>query len=260
MNTKTEQYSLWKIMGIWLAAGAPMWILGWVAYPSMSNGLSPVDAGLLRIKLLTLGLVWQFILSMLILYREEGNIRFETIRHRFWLNHPVSQKTGDVQKSLWWWLIPLFILVAFIELGLGSVLTDVWLKIFPFFAEPPGYSFDTVFTPEARAQFVGDWGLLGLFFPLVIFNTFLGEELLFRGVLLPKMEGVFGKWDWVANAILFTFYHLHQPWGILAGIPVDLVFAYSAKRFRSNWFPIILHSTQSVFFLILVLGIILGLG
>ena len=260
MNTTTEQYSLWKIMGIWLAAGAPMWILGWVAYPAMSTGLSPVDAGLLRIKLLTLGLVWQFVLSMLILYREMGNIRFETIRRRFWLNHPISPKTGEVQKRLWWWLLPLIVLVVLLEFGLSGILTDVWLKMFPFFAEPAGYSFDSVFTPEISSQFKGNWGLVGLFLALAIFNTFLGEEFLFRGVLLPKMEGVFGKWDWVANGILFAFYHLHQPWGILGGLPVDLVFAYSGKRFHSNWFPIILHSGQSVFFLILILGIVLGLG
>jgi len=117
-----------------------------------------------------------------------------------------------------------------------------------------------MFTPELRAQWVGAWDLLGLFFVLALFNTFLGEELLFRGVLLPKMEGVFGKWDWVANGVVFPFYHLHQPWGILATLPAELIFAYSGKRFRSNWFPIILHSVQSIFFLFLILGLVLGLA
>jgi len=72
------------------------------------------------------------------------------------------------------------------------------------------------------------------------------------------MEGVFGKWDWVANGILFSFYHLHQPWGILATLPADLIFAYSGKHFHSNWFPIILHSGQSILMLFLVLGLVLG--
>jgi hypothetical protein len=26
-----RQYTLWQILGIWLAVGAPMWMLGWVA-------------------------------------------------------------------------------------------------------------------------------------------------------------------------------------------------------------------------------------
>lgn len=257
---KKDQYTLWQILGIWLAAGAPMWLLGWVAYPAMSAGLPPVDAGLLRMKLLTVGLIWQFVLAMIILYREEGNIRLSTISRRFWLNHPVSAKTGETKKALWWWIIPLILLVASLEMGLRSVLVNLWTTIIPFFAEPKGYDASVLFSPELRAQWVGAWNWLGLTFALAIFNTFLGEEFIFRGVLLPKMEGVFGRWDWVANGVLFSFYHLHQPWGILATLPADLIFAYSGKRFHSNWFPIILHSGQSVFFLVLILGLVLGLA
>ncbi|HEY5730780.1 MAG TPA: CPBP family intramembrane glutamic endopeptidase [Anaerolineales bacterium] len=255
-----NQYTLWQILGIWLAAGAPMWLLGWVAYPSLSVGLPSVVAGLLRIKLLTIGLAWQFVLAMIILHREEGDIRLSTISRRFWLNHPVSARTGKTNKTLWWWIIPLILLVVSLELGLRPMLVNLWTDIFPFFAEPAGYDASALFAPELRAQWVGAWGWLGLSFALVVFNTFLGEEFLFRGVLLPKMEGVFGKWDWVANGLLFSFYHLHQPWGILAIIPGDLVFAYSGKRFRSNWFPIILHSVQGVFILFLILGLVLGLA
>jgi uncharacterized protein len=112
----------------------------------------------------------------------------------------------------------------------------------------------------ADPQFAGQWWILGIALGSFALNYFLGEEFLFRGVLLPKMEGVFGTGDWVANGVLFSFYHLHQPWGILATLPADLIFAYSGKRFRSNWFPIILHSGQSVFFLFLILGLVLGLA
>jgi membrane protease YdiL (CAAX protease family) len=255
-----DQYKLWQILGIWLAAGAPMWLLGWVAYPAMSAGLPPVDAGLLRMKLLTVGLIWQFVLAMIILYREEGDIRLSTLSRRFWLNHPVSAGTGETKKALWWWIIPLIALYAFLEMVLNPVLRDIWLKILPFFADPGGSSFETVFAPEVRAQWIGNWGFMGLFLASAVFNTFLGEELVFRGVLLPKMEGVFGRLDWVANGILFCLYHLHQPWGILATLPADLVLAHSGKRFRSNWFPIILHSGQTVFVLFLILGLVLGLA
>src|SRR5215203_4416199 len=46
----------------------------------------------------------------------------------------------------------------------------------------------------------------------MIFNYILGEELIFRGVLLPRMAGVFGRWDWVANSVLFGLYHVHKIW------------------------------------------------
>jgi membrane protease YdiL (CAAX protease family) len=255
-----SQYSLWQILGIWLAAGAPMWILGWLVYPALSQNLAPVDGGLLRIKLLTLGLIWQFVLAMLILYREEGNIRIETIRRRFWLNGPISPKTGQRDNRLWWLLVPFLLLNIVQELGLAPFLNDLWTNLFPFLAEPEGYSPAILFAPELRALWIGAWNLLLLQVVLSIFNTFLGEEFLFRGVLLPRMRGVFGKWDWVANGVAFGLYHLHQPWGIPGSILHGLLLAFTGKRYQSNWFPIILHSGQSIYFIVLILGLVLGLA
>jgi CAAX protease family protein len=254
------QYTLGQIAGIWLAAGAPMWILGWMIYPALSQNLSAVDAGLLRMKLLTVGLIWQFVLSMLILYREEGNMRIETIRRRFRLNNPVSSKTGQKNNWLWWLLIPLMLLNVALELGLAPFLNDLWTKALPFLAEPQGYSPAVLFTPELRSLWIGAWNLLVLQVVISLFNTFLGEEFIFRGTLLPKMKGVFGRWDWVANGVLFGLYHLHQPWGLPGNILSGLLLAFTAKRYRSNWFPIILHSGQSVYFIFLILGLVLGLA
>jgi uncharacterized protein len=108
---------------------------------------------------------------------------------------------------------------------------------------------------------VGAWGFLALYAVNALFNTFLGEELLLRCVLLPRMRGGFGKWDWLANGVLFGVYHLHQPWGIPGNIvSATLLESYPARRFRSVWLAIIVHSGQSVYFLFLLLGLVLGLA
>jgi hypothetical protein len=61
--------------------------------------------------------------------------------------------------------------------------------------------------------------------------------------------------------VLFGFYHLYQPWGILGSIVAGvLLFALPAHRFRSTWMAVIVHSGQSVFFAFLILGIVLGLA
>ena len=64
----------------------------------------------------------------------------------------------------------------------------------------------------------------------------------------------------IANAVLFTLYHIHQPWTWLANLPYGLLLSFSGRYFRSNWFPIILHSGQTVFFLVIILGVVLGLA
>ena len=108
---------------------------------------------------------------------------------------------------------------------------------------------------------MGAWGVLAVFAVNAVFNTVLGEELLFRGVLLPKMQGVFGRWDWLANGVLFGLYHLHQPWVMLASMGRGaLLYALPAKRFHSTWMSVIVHSAQSVYFLFLILGLVLGLA
>jgi membrane protease YdiL (CAAX protease family) len=97
---------------------------------------------------------------------------------------------------------------------------------------------------------------LGLFFLLAVFNI-LGEEFICRGVLLPKMEGVFGKWDWVANGVLVGGYHWYQPWQIPGSIVVGIfALALPAERFRSTWMSIIIHSLQYVTMPFAILGVL----
>ena len=259
-----DQYSLAKILGIWAAAVLPMAILSWVVFPLMAPDfeLDPLGSSVTRLVLLTLGLIWLFVLSMIIVYREEGDLRWGTIRQRLWLNTPRDPKTGQPHRKLWLWLIPFIILGTAYGVFLTPLVDRLWGSIFPIFAEPPGYNFAAILeSAEILEQLVGAWWFFLLFFVSALFNTVLGEEFLFRGVLLPKMNGVFGKWDWVANGVLFGLYHLHQPWSILASI-IDgiFLFAVPARLYRSTWMAIIIHSLQSVFFLFLILGVVLGLA
>lgn len=256
------QYSPAQILGVWAAAALPMALLGWVANPLLAPYVDPAVGlrGTARFLVMTVGLMWQFALSLIIVYREAGNLRWPTIKERLWLNAPRDPKTGEPRRKLWLWLllfVPLFPALAF---TVGPVLSRLWVSIFPFLAEPQAYSVsEFMSSPETRARLVGAWWFFGLFVVLAVFNIF-GEEFLFRGVLLPRMSGVFGRWDWVANGVLFGCYHLHQPWGILGGsVDSALVFALPARLFRSTWMSVIVHAGQSVFFGVLILGLVLGL-
>jgi membrane protease YdiL (CAAX protease family) len=214
------------------------------------------------VALLTLGLIWLFVLSMIVVRQEEGNLGWATAKRRLRLVTPRNPRTGERRHRLWLWVVPAIVGIALLDAVLASTIDDLWVSILPFFAEPPGYSFGPVLeSPEILERLVGAWWFFALFVVFAVFNTFLGEELLFRGVLLPKMEGAFGRWSWVANGVLFGLFHLHQPWGIpTATIGGVLCESLPAWRFRSTWMSIIVHSAQSVFFMFLVLGIVLGLA
>jgi membrane protease YdiL (CAAX protease family) len=157
-------------------------------------------------------------------------------------------------------LIP-FILLLFVAFStISPILDRLWIAVFPFFEPPAGSNFGEILgSPEILAKLVGDWFFFGLFLVMAVFNI-AGEEFLFRGVLLPKMGGVFGKWDWVANGVLMGAYHWHQPFMILGGMVFSaFCFSFPARRFRSTWMSIIIHSMQFLLSLPMILAIVLGL-
>jgi membrane protease YdiL (CAAX protease family) len=243
-----QQYSLAKILGVWAAAAVPMALLAWVVAPLLSDQLSG-DESLTRALLigLTIGLIWQFVLVMILMRHELGTLRWARLREALWLRPPRDPGTGHVGGKTWWWAA-LFVLLAAV------------LQLVPSIPGPSSRDFaDFLTSDRGEAFFQGSWGWFAVIAVFVVFNTVIGEELLFRGVLLPRMKNAFGRADWVANGVLFAIYHLHQPWSMPSTI-VEGVFleAYPSRRFQSAWMGIIVHSLQSVFVLIIVFVLVVG--
>lgn len=250
-----SQYSLAKILGLWVAVSAPMGLLAWVVFPALKDNIS-MHSGIFLWVLMIAGLMWQVILSLAILYRETGTLNLGVIRYRTWRQQPRDLKTGQPRDKLWLWLIPVILLAAAFEFTASPALTRLWTSIFPFFAESPGRSLRSLMdTPE---QWVGAWYLLILWAFQFFGNYLLGEEFFWRSVLLPKMKGVFGKWDWLANAVLFGAAHWGMPWHIPSGIITGIIYTYPSRRFRCSWFGLIVHGVDGLFFLFIMLGLILG--
>jgi membrane protease YdiL (CAAX protease family) len=242
------QYRRRAILAVWAAAALPMAFLAWVAAPAVADRLSgdgnvPMAKALLL--LLTLGLAWQFVLVTVLVFREQGSLRWSVVRDALWLRSPRSPSTGRVGGRLWLILIPLTL--AF---GLEEVLPGL-----PF---PASHDMGTFVSSHAGQAFLhGAWGWFALIGLLSVLNTVLGEELLFRGFLLPRMNGAFGRGDWVANGVLFALYHLHMPWVIPTALLDTFILAYPTKRYRSAWIGIAVHSAQSLTILGVVLSLVL---
>ena len=244
----TKQYSLTKILAIWASVTVPMGVLAWVVGPAIIPHTS-LHPGLVHWMLMVVGMMWQFVVSLAVLRHELGGVHWLTLKRRIWLNLPRSPRTGKPRKVLFLWALP-----AFAANGLGAYLfarlDAVWTNWLPGFDEP-SYT-----NPQALAdpQFQGQWWILGIALTSMIFNYILGEELLFRGVLLPRMAGVFGRWDWVANTVLFGLYHVHKIWAWPSMIASSFGIAWAARRFRSFWMGVIVHGLEG-FFIVLVVAV-----
>lgn len=250
-----DQYTLWQILGIWASVALPMVLLAWVVAPAIIPH-SPLHPGITYWLLMITGMAWQFLVSLAIIYRELGTLRWSAIRQRTWLHTPRDPKTDQPNPRLFWWLLPALFFSALVNMGLAGYLDAPMTWLFP--ALQPAQYQDT--SQLAALDLKGQWWLLGFLLVSYIFNYFLGEEFIFRGVLLPKMQGGFGKYDWVANAVLFGLYHLHKPWSIPTNIVGSLAMTWPARRFRSNWMAIVVHGVEGFLTLPLVLAGILGLA
>jgi len=246
-TVEIPQYRRRAIVAVWAAAALPMAALAWLIAPAVADRLSGegnVPMAKALIACLTAGLVWQFVLVIVLVGREQRSLRWSTLREALWLRSPRSPRSGRIGGRVWLVLIPLS--VAF---GVEALI--------PSLPHADNRDFGTFVGSHAGHAFLhGAWGWFGLILLLFVFNTVLGEELLFRGFLLPRMNGAFGRRDWVANGLLFAAYHLHVPWVIPATLLDTFILAYPSKRYRSAWIGIAVHSTQSVLSAVLVLRLV----
>jgi uncharacterized protein len=246
-SVEIPQLRIRGIFAVWAAAALPMAALAWLVAPALADrfagtGIVPMMKAL--IVCLTAGLVWQFVLVAILVGREQRTLRWSTVRQALWLRSPRSPRSGRVGGRVWLIVIPL--ILAFVAAQ----------ELAPF-AAPENRKFATLVESDAGRAFLdGAWGWYALILALLAFTTVLGEELLFRGFLLPRMNGAFGRGDWVANGLLFTAYHLHVPWAMPATLLDTFTLAYPTKRYRSAWIGIAVHSSQSVFFALLILALV----
>jgi membrane protease YdiL (CAAX protease family) len=246
-DVRVPQLSRAAIAAIWAAAALPMAAMAWLVAPAIDgwfsgSGSVPMVKALLAS--LTLGLVWQFVLVTGLVWQEQRTLRWTTVRDALWLRSPRSPRSGRVGGRVWLVLLPL--MAAYYA-----------ATLVPALAVPTGRDFALFLESRAGQEFLsGNWTWFAAMVVMWTFNTVLGEELLFRGYLLPRMNGAFGRADWLANGVLFAVYHLHTPWVIPVALADAFVLAYPAKRLRSALIPIAVHSAQSIFLAVVVLTLV----
>jgi membrane protease YdiL (CAAX protease family) len=104
-------------------------------------------------------------------WREQGTLRWPVVREALWLRSPRDPNSGRRGGRVWLVLIPLFVLFY-----LEMFLPEPW--------KPENRDFAKFLDSDVGKQFLsGAWGWFAVIVVLSIFNTVLGEELLFRGLL-----------------------------------------------------------------------------
>jgi CAAX protease family protein len=158
--------------------------------------------------------------AALLLYRERRPKRQGSWDARLWLR---PMNGGD-----WLWTIVGIAAVAVLTGGIIGLLPDK-ATLRPSFMtlEPLG---------------PGRYWILGAWLPFFVLNI-VGEEFVWRGVVLPRQEVVFGGRAWLVNGILWLLFHAAFPWQVLLTlVPITLILPYVVQRRRSTWVGVVIHA------------------
>lgn len=247
----SKQYSLLKILMLWFLVTLPMGISRYLLYPWL-KGFDILNPSILYWLLMIVGMVWQFVLSLLVLKRELGKLTWLKLKQRLWLNPPISPKTGRTNHWLYLSIIPVMLYALFIGSPIFYGITDGFLALFPGLQPPPEILLESL----AASEFTGALYLIPIALVSSLFNYILGEELFFRGILLPKMRGAFRKYDWLANGILFSLYHVHKLHDLPIMLISSLFYAYPNSRYRSIFPTLILHGLEFIPVMVVIVMIV----
>ena len=162
----------------------------------------------------------------------------------------------------WAWTLGLVLATFAIQYAIGPVAA--WFSGVTFYQAPREFS--DFMAGMRRADFgfdlTGRWDVwLFITIGMLVFNI-CGEELWWRGVILPRQELVFGKWAWLVNGLLWDLFHFfyHTNLGSVVGyLAATVPLAYVAQRTRNTWPGIIAHFIGNIGLPIGILYKVLGL-
>jgi membrane protease YdiL (CAAX protease family) len=254
----TEQLPFWNIilMFAWPAAWyiCLIYVIGRVFTPA--GGIIP---SWYRLLVMVLGPGAELTVGLLLLKRQGYRLSLASLKDRLHLHWPRGLKA---------WLLAVGILILGLGLSMAIEPLNRRLASMPGFIPPAWWgpaSNPTVQVTGAADIFpdvnlVGNYPFLILYLVIGLVFNIIGEEFYYRGYLLPRMRGVFGRWDWIANGVLFTLKHVYQRWlypGILVG---SLCFAFAAGPLGSLPLAMVYHWVGNYLFqIVMLIGAVMGL-
>jgi membrane protease YdiL (CAAX protease family) len=94
----------------------------------------------------------------------------------------------------------------------------------------------------------GQWWVLVYFVVLLLGLNIFGEELWWRGYILPRQERANGSLAWIVNGTLWAAFHIFYHttlFSFVAMLPGTLAVAFVAQRTRNTWPGIVGHTVMN---------------
>ncbi len=87
-----------------------------------------------------------------------------------------------------------------------------------------------------------------------VFLAAVGEEIVWRGYILPAHEAQVGRWAWVINALLWNIpFHLYTMHNFFSDMPLYFLLPLLVFRQKNTWYGIAVHSLLISLALVIVI-------
>jgi membrane protease YdiL (CAAX protease family) len=102
-----------------------------------------------------------------------------------------------------------------------------------------------------------EYWLFVVWLPYFFFNI-VGEELMWRGYLLPMQVSAIGRYAWILNGLLWAIFHVAIGWRIaIVLLPIEFIVPYVVQKRRNTWLGIIIHGLYNgSAFVMVALGVV----
>ena len=171
-----------------------------------------------------LGLFFPLLVTAALFLKNEGNSFNKVV----WNERLRFKK---MKKVDWLWSIG-----AIIVIGIFSALIIEILK-----TVIDNVSYQPSFMSFEPLTWERSWILL-LWFPYWLLNI-MGEEILWRGVILPRQEIVFGKFTWLIHGCSWGIFHIGFGWQLLVTLlPILFIQSYVVQRQKNSWIGVVIHA------------------
>ncbi len=163
-----------------------------------------------------------FLASIILGRKESGERNFQAFSQRMRLQ--------PMRLADWGYTIGAFMIV----MGLSAALMNAGAYI-------PSLNTSLPFMDNMPLHPENYW-ILAVWFPFFFFNIF-GEELWWRGYLLPKLELSTAKHAWLLNGVCWAVFHIGMGWStIFLALPMLFILPGVAQIRKNTTIAVILHA------------------
>jgi membrane protease YdiL (CAAX protease family) len=185
----------------------------WWLWPTLvAAGMARSLAYVLSLTIVNAGLL----LAAVVGYRLEGNpLNLATFAKRM--------RLSSMTSKIWLWTIGSTLVFGILALLINSLALMIYKAI-------------GLTIPDLATGVMTIWMHV-----VVLFFNIVGEELWWRGYILPRQELAHGKMTWLIHGTQWAFFHIFKWWAVPFMLITCQIIPYVAQKTKNTWPGMINH-------------------